>query len=71
MNNLTIDIGNTNVALCLFKKAKSINFIKVKNTDLTNIKLKKFILKEYTKDPKTNVILSSVVPSISKKLLIF
>ena len=36
MNILTIDVGNTNIAICLFNKEKPIRFVKIRNTDITN-----------------------------------
>ena len=34
MNILTIDVGNTNVAICLFVKKKPIFFVKIRNSDI-------------------------------------
>ena len=71
MNILTIDVGNTNVAICLFVKKKPIYFVKIRNSDLTNTKLQQYLLKKYIKNVDTNIILSSVVPVISKRIIDF
>ena len=71
MNILTIDVGNTNVAICLFVKKKPIYFVKIRNSDLTNTKLQQHLLKKYIKNVDTNIILSSVVPVISKRIIDF
>ena len=71
MNILTIDVGNTNVAICVFKKKKPIYFVKIKNSDLTNTKLQQYLLKKSIKIEDTNIILSSVVPKISKRIIDF
>ena len=69
MNILTIDVGNTNIAICLFIKEKPIYFVKIKNSDLNKTMLQKHLLKKYKKNPKTNIIISSVVPKVSKKVI--
>ena len=66
MNILTIDVGNTNVAICFFIKEKPIYFVKIRNTDLNENVLQKHLLKKYSKNPVMNIVISSVVPSISK-----
>jgi len=71
LNILTIDVGNTNVAICVFKKKKPIYFVKIKNSDLTNTKLQQYLLKKSIKIEDTNIILSSVVPKISKRIIDF
>ena len=71
MNILTIDVGNTNVAICLFVKKKPIYFVKIRNSDLTKTKLQQYILKKYIKNVDTNIILSSVVPVISTRITDF
>ena len=43
MNILTIDVGNTNIAICLFEKKKPIYFVKIKNSDFTKKKLQQFL----------------------------
>jgi len=71
LNILTIDVGNTNVAICLFFKEKPISFVKIRNTDLIKTKLKENLLEKYTKNSNINIILSSVVPAISKIIIDF
>ena len=71
MNILTIDVGNTNVAICKFLKEKPTQFSKIKNNELTKTKLQNNLLKKYLKNPDTNIILSSVVPEISKIIINF
>lgn len=71
MNILTIDVGNTNIAICLFEKKKPIYFVKIKNSDLTKTKLQQYLLKKSIKIEDTNIILSSVVPEISKRIIDF
>ncbi len=66
MNILTIDVGNTNIAICLFKKDKPIKFTKIRNTDITKTILRKHLLIKNTKNSFVNIIISSVVPSISE-----
>jgi hypothetical protein len=55
---------------CLLKK-KPIYFVKIRNSDLTKTKLKQYLLKKYLKNIDTNIILSSVVPVISKRIIDF
>lgn len=71
MNILTIDVGNTNVDLCLFDEGKPIYFVKIKNSDLNKTILKKHLSKKCIKNSKTNIVISSVVPKISKKIIDF
>ena len=68
MNILTIDVGNTNIAICLFNKEKPIRFVKIRNTDITKTALQKYLL---IKNSFTNIVISSVVPSISKVIINF
>ena len=71
MNILTIDVGNTNIAICLFNKEKPIQFVKIRNTDITRTILQKYLLIKNTKNSFTNIIISSVVPSISELIINF
>ena len=71
MNILTIDVGNTNIAICLFKKDKPIKFAKIRNTDITKTILRKHLLIKNTKNSFANIVISSVVPSISKVITDF
>ena len=50
MNILTIDVGNTNIAICLFNKEKPIYFVKIRNTDITKTMLKKHLSVKNTKN---------------------
>ena len=68
LNILTIDIGNTNIFICLFKKEKPIKFVKIRNTDITKTMLQKHLL---IKNSFTNIVISSVVPSISEVVIDF
>ena len=68
MNILTIDVGNTNIAICLFKKDKPIKFTKI-DTDITKTILRKHLLIKNTKI-HFKIIISSVVPSISEIIMI-
>ena len=71
MNILTIDVGNTNISICLFNKEKPIKFVKIRNTEITKIMLKKHLLIKNTKNSFTNIVISSVVPSISEVIIDF
>ena len=71
MNILTIDVGNTNIAICLFNKEKPIQFVKIRNTDITKTMLQKHLLIKNTKNSFTNIVISSVVPSISEVIIDF
>ena len=71
MNILTFDLGNTNITICLFIEGKPIYFVKIKNSELNEALLKKHLLKKNIKIHETNVVISSVVPTISKKVIDF
>ena len=71
MNILTIDVGNTNIFICLFNKEKPIQFVKIRNTEITKTMLQKHLLIKNTKNSFTNIIISSVVPSISEVIIDF
>ena len=71
MNILTIDVGNTNIAVCLFNKEKPIHFVKIRNTDITKTMLQKHLLIKNTKDSIINIVISSVVPAILKIIIDF
>ncbi len=66
MINLTIDIGNTNVMICLFNKNKIIKATKVNVLNLKKEKYIYFFKNLCLKEKKANVIISSVVPDITK-----
>ena len=71
MNILTIDVGNTNIFICLFDKEKPIQFVKIKNTEITKTILQKHILIKNRKNSFINIVISSVVPSISEVIIDF
>ncbi len=63
--NLTIDIGNTNVMICLFKKNIIIKKLNINVSNLKNKKNITLIKKLFLKEKKISVIISSVVPNIT------
>jgi len=71
LNTLTIDVGNTNIAIGLFNKEKPIQFVKIRNTDITKTMLKKHLLTKNIKKSVPNIVISSVVPSISELIIDF
>ena len=71
MNILTIDVGNTNIFICLFNNEKPIQFVKIRNTDITKNMLQKHLLIKNKKNSFTNILISSVVPSISEVIIDF
>lgn len=71
MNILTFDVGNTNITICLFIEGKPTYFVKIKNSELNAALIKKYLLKKNIKILETNVIISSVVPAISKIVIDF
>ncbi len=71
MNILTIDVGNTNIFICLFDKEKPIQFVKIRNTEITKTMLQKHLLIKNRKNSFINIVISSVVPSISEVIIDF
>ena len=71
MNVLTIDVGNTNIFICLFDKEKPIQFVKIRNTEITKTMLQKHLLIKNRKNSFINIVISSVVPSISEVIIDF
>ena len=71
MNILTIDVGNTNIFICLFNNEKPIQFVKIRNTDITKNMLQKHLLIKNKKNSFTNILISSVGPSISEVIIDF
>ncbi len=65
MKNLTIDIGNTNVMICLFKKNRIIKVTKVNVLNLKKAKNTDFFKNLSLSEKKINVIISSVVPDVT------
>mgnify|MGYP001276099018 CR=1 FL=1 len=64
--NLTIDIGNTNVMICLFNKNKIIKATKVNVLNLRRDKNPSLFKNLSLREKEVNVIISSVVPDITK-----
>ena len=63
---LTIDIGNSSVFFCFFEESKILNYLKLKKKDINKKKIIK-IIENYKKNFESlKIIISSVVPSISK-----
>ncbi len=65
--NLTIDIGNTNVMICIFKNNQIIKCDKVNVINFSKNKQYNFFKKLFLKYKILNVLISSVVPGISEK----
>ncbi len=65
--NLTIDIGNTNVMICIFKNNQIIKCNKVNVINFSTKKQYNFFKKLFLKYKILNVLISSVVPGISEK----
>ena len=65
--NLTIDIGNTNVMICIFKNNQIIKCDKVNVINFSKNKQYHFFKKLFLKYKILNVLISSVVPGISEK----
>ena len=65
--NLTIDIGNTNVMICIFKNNQIIKCNKVNVINFSKNKQYNFFKKLFLKYKILNVLISSVVPGISEK----
>jgi len=65
--NLTIDIGNTNVMICIFKNNQIIKCNKVNVINFSKKKQYNFFKKLFLKYKILNVLISSVVPGISEK----
>ena len=65
--NLTIDIGNTNVMICIFKNNQIIKSEKVNVTNFSTKKQHNFFKTIFLKYKILNVLISSVVPEISEK----
>ncbi|MAI29527.1 MAG: hypothetical protein CMP38_04880 [Rickettsiales bacterium] len=70
MMNVTVDIGNTIISFCMFKKNKLLKFIKIpkEKFDLEALKVLK---SKFFNDPNVKLLISSVVPSSEKILKAF
>lgn len=67
--NLTIDVGNTNIFLCFFVKNKVYTSEIINNKDFSEKKIFQFVSKCLGIADNMNIILSSVVPTITKKII--
>ena len=70
MTNVTIDIGNTIISFCMFKKNKLLKHTKISKNQL-DLKILNFLKKSFFEDPKVKILISSVVPPIEKELKSF
>ncbi len=64
--NLTIDIGNTSIIICIFKNNKIIEYDKVNLINFSKQDQYNFFKKIFLKYEILNVLLSSVVPKVSE-----
>ena len=65
MTNVTIDIGNTVISFCMFKKNKLLKHKKI-TKDKLNLKALKNLRNKFFEDKNAKLLISSVVPSIEK-----
>ena len=70
MTNVTIDIGNTIISFCMFKKNKLLKHKKIFKNQL-DLKILNFLKKSFFEDPQVRILISSVVPPIEKELKSF
>ena len=64
--NLTIDIGNTNVMICIFKNNRIIKHEKLNVRNFSKTDQYNFFKKLFVKYKILNILISSVVPKISE-----
>ena len=64
--NLTIDIGNTNVMICIFKNNRIIKHEKLNVISFSKKNQYSFFKKLFLKYKILNILISSVVPKISE-----
>ena len=64
--NLTIDIGNTNAMICIFKNNKIIKHEKVNVINFSKKDQYIFFKKLFLKYKILNILISSVVPKVSE-----
>ncbi len=69
MTNITIDIGNSSIMLCAFKNEIIFKSMKLDVSKFDEQKLINFIILLYSKDSKSNVLISSVVPNITDNII--
>ena len=55
MTNVTIDIGNTIISFCMFKKNKLLKHVKIPK-DKLDLKVLNNLKKNFFKDPKVRII---------------
>ena len=69
---LTVDIGNTNIMFCSFKKSK---ILKVLNINIKNLKFDQDLFKElnflFPVKDIFGIAISSVVPNLNDKIIFF
>ena len=65
MINITIDIGNTIISFCMFKKNKLLKHTKIPK-DKLNLKTLKVLKEKFLINHKVKVLISSVVPKSEK-----
>ena len=68
--NLTIDIGNSFIMICAFKNEKILKYTKLDVFKFNESKFLEFIENFSKIYPKLNILISSVVPNITKTLAI-
>lgn len=67
--NITIDIGNSSIMLCAFRNETIFKSLKLNVLKFDEQKLINFIILLYSNDSKLNVLISSVVPNITKNII--
>ncbi len=65
MTNVTIDIGNTIISFCIFKKNKLLRHKKILK-DKLDLKTLKSLKNKFFNDESVKLLISSVVPSSEK-----
>ena len=69
--NLTIDIGNSNIMICLFSNQKKLKSYIFNTSNLCSKKLLKSLINLNLKNKNANIIISSVVPVVTNILTDF
>ncbi len=65
MTNVTIDIGNTIISFCMFKKNRLLKYTKIPK-DKLDLKVLNRLRNKFFEEKKINLLISSVVPSSEK-----
>ena len=65
MTNVTIDIGNTIISFCMFKKNRLLKYTKIPK-DKLDLKVLNRLRNKFFGEKKINLLISSVVPSSEK-----